>query len=270
LSTWFLVQLSFDIALILVLGLVLVRFSKRPKDDPRLSRGLQLLQSKIAVLEDLSDRTDVQVRQLTTLLSEKGKELQERIFQADHQINRIKESMRKSLEISEIFQDKIPHEEIIERKNTINYVKAAKMANAGHTFEEIAKVVDIPRSELELITKINKDQLMFAPDHLPEWAKDEQKVDFVEEDGAEEKKSLHEIKSMKEAFESVEISIEGLQRIDKQFKQAVTFVEQQETEEAAAPEPQQLPPIPTEPARKSSVIVKDDMMPVDFKKIDLV
>ena len=41
-----------------------VKLFKRKQDDPRMSRGLQLLQSKIAVLEDLSDRTELQVKQL--------------------------------------------------------------------------------------------------------------------------------------------------------------------------------------------------------------
>lgn len=153
-----------------------IRLNRPAQDDPRLSRGLQLLQSKIAVLEDLSDRTDVQVQQLTTLLESKCKDIQEKIIQADQQLNRIDQSLKKSLEVSEIFQDRIPHQEIIERQNTIKYVKAAKMANEGKSIEEIAQVVDLQMGELEFISKINRNQLMFAEESLPSWAQEPSRV----------------------------------------------------------------------------------------------
>ena len=57
-GTWGFIQLVFDILLAVGLFIVVMRVSRQPKDDPRLSRGLQLLQAKIAVLEDLSDRTE--------------------------------------------------------------------------------------------------------------------------------------------------------------------------------------------------------------------
>src|SRR5690606_6713589 len=78
-----------------------------------------------------------------------------------------------------IFQDKIPHEEIVERQKTIRYVKAARMANSGVPLDEIVKTVDLPREQLELIAKFNKEQLMFDESALPEWAKHESK-DFTD------------------------------------------------------------------------------------------
>lgn len=175
-NVWMLFQILINVVFLAGLIGAWIRLHRPAQDDPRLSRGLQLLQSKIAVLEDLSDRTDIQVQQLTTLLESKCKDIQEKILQADQQLNRIDQSLKKSLEVSEIFQDRIPHQEIIERQNTIKYVKAAKMANEGRSIEEIAQVVDLQMGELEFISKINRNQLMFAEESLPSWAQQPARV----------------------------------------------------------------------------------------------
>jgi hypothetical protein len=169
-SFWILLQILVDI--IVVAGVVgtWMRFQRAPKDDPRLSKGLQLLQSKIAVLEDLSDRTEIQVNQLTTLLEQKCRDIQVQIQNADKQLQKIDQSMQKSLEVAKIFQDRIPHNEIVERQNTIKYVKAARLAHQGMDAQEIAGQVDLSLGEIEFIAKVNKDQLMFCEESLPEWA----------------------------------------------------------------------------------------------------
>ena len=136
-----------------------------------MSRGLQLLTSKIAILEDLADRTDKQVQQLTDLLEQRSRGLQTKIFEGEKLIRELDQSMQRSKEVAEIFQDRIPHEEIIERQNTIRYVKAAQMAHKGSSIEEIATQVDLPREQIEFIAKVNKKQLMFDVSQLPEWAK---------------------------------------------------------------------------------------------------
>ena len=88
--------------LIMAAGLVAlwVRALRPPKDDPRLSKGLQLLQSKIAVLEDLADRTDNQVQQLNLLIEKKAKELQEKILEVDRCLLKIDQNLVKSKEIA--------------------------------------------------------------------------------------------------------------------------------------------------------------------------
>ncbi len=154
-----------------------LRLKKPPQDDPRLSKGLQLLQSKISVLEDLSDRTEVQVQQLVSLLDHKAKAIQQKVDESRQQINLIEQSMLRSREVAKIFQDKIPHQEIIDRQNTIKYVKAAQWAHAGKTAAEIAQMIDLPVGEIEFICKVNKDQLMFDTHSLPEWAKDSNEMD---------------------------------------------------------------------------------------------
>lgn len=171
LSTWTLIQIVFDLFMACGIFVIVMRMNRAPKDDPRLSRGLQLLQSKISVLEDLSDRTEAQVGQLTAILESKAREVQAKIELADRHVNEIRVSMERSLEVAQIFQDKIPHKEIIERQNTIKYVQAARLAHAGASVDELAAQVDLPRGELEFIASVNREQLMFAEDALPEWVK---------------------------------------------------------------------------------------------------
>jgi mannose/fructose/N-acetylgalactosamine-specific phosphotransferase system component IIB len=184
---WGLVQIFVDLVLIASAGFVWVKLHRPAKDDPRLSRGLQLLQSKISVLEDLSDRTETQVTQLTTLMEQKCRDIQKTIFEAEKEVQKIQAATEKSLEVAKIFQDKIPHQEIIERQNTIKYVKAARMAHSGASIDDIAAVVDLSRGEIEFIAKVNREQLQFSEEDLPAWAKGEalaQEVstphDFVE------------------------------------------------------------------------------------------
>jgi hypothetical protein len=172
-SFWGLVQIFVDLILVASAGFMWVKLHRPAKDDPRMSRGLQLLQSKISVLEDLSDRTETQVTQLTTLMEQKCRDIQGTIFQAEKEIQKIQAATEKSLEVAKIFQDKIPHQEIIERQNTIKYVKAARMAHQGAPIDDIAAQVDLSRGEIEFIAKVNREQLQFSEEDLPEWAKQE-------------------------------------------------------------------------------------------------
>lgn len=162
-------------------------------DDSRWSRGLQFVQSKIAVFEDLSDRTENQVKQLTKMMENKICDLQRKIDEADELLNKISSSMKKSIEVAQIFQDKIPHEEIIERQNTVKFVKAALLANEGRTTQEIGKIVDLPLSQIEFIVKVNADRLSFDAAQMPEWLKSELNKDPETKHSLFEKKKLDSI-----------------------------------------------------------------------------
>lgn len=180
------------VQLIFFAGLVFLwmRMKRSMDDDSRWSRGLQFVQSKIAVFEDLSDRTEHQVKQLTVMMENKICDLQRKIDEADELLNKISSSMKKSIEVAQIFQDKIPHEEIIERQNTVKFVKAALMANEGKTEEEIAQAVELPRSQIEFIVKVNSDRLSFDACQMPEWLKSELNKDPMTKHSMFEKKNL--------------------------------------------------------------------------------
>ncbi|MGE3972909.1 MAG: DUF2802 domain-containing protein [Bdellovibrionales bacterium] len=170
-SAWLIFfQMVVNIGLLLGLFLIWARTTRPPKEDARLSKGLQLLQSKISILEDLSDRTDVQVRQLTALLASKVVEVQQKINESDRQIVAIEKSMEKSLEVSKIFQDKIPHREIIERENSYKYIEAARMAHKGVTADQISQQLAIPQAEAQIIVNMNRDRLIVSDSEIPPWA----------------------------------------------------------------------------------------------------
>jgi hypothetical protein len=181
-SVWLLVQVTINLALILGLFSLWNKFRKsKEQEDPRLSRGLQLLQSKISILEDLSDRTEVQVKQLTALLNGKAKEIHDKLEEAEKHVRSVDKSIERSMEVSKIFQDKIPHQEIIERQTTARYIEAARLAHRGIEIDEISKIVDIPRGELELIVRMNRQQMVMSETEIPAWAKKEDfKIEFTE------------------------------------------------------------------------------------------
>lgn len=232
-----LLQFFINICLGLGLGFLWIKIMRPQKDDPRMSRGLQLLQSKIAVLEDLSDRTDHQVKQLALLLDEKAKNVQRSIEAANEQMNQLSQSMIKSQEVAKIFQDKIPHEEIVDRQNTIKYVRAAQMAFAGSSLDEIEKAVDIPRSELEFIVKVNRERLMFSPSDLPDWVKSEVDLDAVESEKSSTPVDALE-RAYREAFEPAPEPSSSLNQIGEEFRRAVaemTFEEEKPGPSVPAP-----------------------------------
>ena len=57
--------------------------TKTNNEDQRLTKGLQLLQNKISILQDLSDKSDEQVRRWVHLLEQKSFEVQSKLTEAD-------------------------------------------------------------------------------------------------------------------------------------------------------------------------------------------
>lgn len=221
-SIWTLLQIVFNLSVFVTIAVLWMRLRRPPQDDPRLSRGLQLLQTKITVLEDLSDRTDSQVKTLTTLLDQKNRLLQNKILEAEQQMLKIDHSMHKSMEVAEIFQDKIPHQEILERQRTVEYVKAARMANSGLSVEQIAESVHLPREQIELIAKFNREQLMFDESSLPEWATKE--IENAADDNSFSLSNMDFVNNQ----EKPAPDFDQINRIASDFKQAVKTAKEAE------------------------------------------
>lgn len=239
-SFWVLLQVLVNLVLFAGLAVTWVRLSRPAKDDPRLSKGLQLLQSKIAVLEDLSDRTETQVSQLTALLETKCRDIQEKIAAADRQISRIDASAKKSLEVANIFQDRIPHSEIVERQNTIKYVTAARLAHQGHSVDDIAARVDLSRAEIEFIAKVNRERLQFSEEDLPEWARVEPAGNAQEKSATDLRFSLPR-ENFEQAFAANEAT--ALPKLQNEFRQAVQDAQTVQAMAAAPAAPQAAPVI---------------------------
>jgi hypothetical protein len=265
--------------LIVVAGVIgtWMRFQRPQKDDPRMSKGLQLLQSKIAVLEDLSDRTEVQVGQLTTLLEQKCRDIQQQIQHADKQLQKIEHSMQKSLEVAKIFQDRIPHTEILERQNTIKYVKAARLAHQGLSAQEIATQVDLSMGEIEFIAKVNKDQLMFCEESLPEWAQNStlpppqsanpnQDVDDFQESRIDLDVPLSRDVpvDLSKAFEVPKADQEALRKLGDAFRQACETANHLQEVTQGFVDEAKAPPAPLASLRPKEMGIR----PVTFPRID--
>ena len=165
-------QILFNIVVLIALYVTFVRLNRPAKDDPRLSKGLQLLTSKIAILEDVNDRTELQIQQMMTLIDAKARELQQKIHDADAKMQSIGVAMNRSLEVAEIFQDKIPHQEIIERETSRKYIHAARLAHRGVSADDIHRETKLPMNEIDFIVKVNRDQLTFREEDLPDWARE--------------------------------------------------------------------------------------------------
>ncbi len=160
-GTLLLLQIGLDLGFIAIVTVLLIERTKiKSHEDPRMSRGLQLLSSKIAILQDLMDRSESTAKQLTQLLEVKQQDVHETLEEVDRHLTRVQDSMEKSKNVARLFQDRIPHEEVIERKTAAKYIKAAKLAHQGISVDEIATQVDIPRGELDLIVKLNRHRLV--------------------------------------------------------------------------------------------------------------
>lgn len=165
-SIWIILQLSFNFVLFAGIIFLLIQRKQGQKEDHRFSKGLQLLQSKIAILEDLSDQTDSQVKTLTKLLEDKYKEMQNLLIETDQQIQRMEEVAENTWKQ---IQSAGVQPQNQDTQNLNKYVKAAQMANSGASLDEILSQIDLTRGEVELITAMNKDQLVFSQNSLPAW-----------------------------------------------------------------------------------------------------
>ena len=283
-SFWVLLQVLVNLVLVAAVVGLWFKLNRPAKDDPRLSRGLQLLQSKISVLEDLSDRTESQVQQLTHLLEQKARDVQGHILQADRQIQNIDNSMNRSLEVAKIFQDKIPHQEIIERQNTIKYVKAARMAHQGATVEEICAAVELSRGEIEFIAKVNRDQLQFSEQDLPEWAQNSTDLQesAVESSGFKLTTPAIQPQPVTAPVHAKEVQSQALSQLGEQFRRAsipslnnslageISFVEKSRPKEVARPQPTtSLPQSGSASMNQGRAFNTGEVKRVVFPKVDI-
>lgn len=160
-SIWVLLQIVLNIFMLVGVSVCLVKVFRTKEDDPRLTQGLRLLQSKISILEDLSDHTENQVKQLMMLLDKKLGEVRGTINEVNVHIGEVDRSIAKSKKMAEIIQNEIPHDQIIEKKVENKYIQAAQLAHQGHSAEQIVQATGLPKAEVELITKINKKNCVY-------------------------------------------------------------------------------------------------------------
>lgn len=246
-----------------------VKLRRPPKDDPRLSKGLQLLENKIAILSDLSDRTDAQVKQLTTLMDQKGRQVQDRIQAVEDHIQKVNDAIDRSIEAARIFSSDNPKGEYAERQNVSKYVQAARMANKGYSAEQINEKIDLPVSELEFIVKVNKDKLMFANDLVPAWVESEQVF---------ENRSSSVEKDISQIFEAPKVNSDSNQKLVDDLKKAVVEAKEKwviANDKPVTPEPSALKAAfevsgQQSAPEKTATSPKKVIRPYEFKNLDKI
>ncbi|MCS6837730.1 MAG: DUF2802 domain-containing protein [Bdellovibrionaceae bacterium] len=127
-----------------------------------LSQGLQLLQTKIAILEDLSNRVEEQQKQAQIFFDNKHKQMQELLDTMEEKIRNLNEKSSWLLDHGE---------QLAERELTIKLTRAAILAHKGVPAVEIAKRLGLGLQEAELIASLNSQTLQFDIESLPNWLK---------------------------------------------------------------------------------------------------
>ena len=156
---WLLSLTLLNILLIAYIAFNQLAKSKARVEDNRLTRGLQLLQNKISILQDLSDKTDEQVRNWVHVIETKSTAVQNQLIKSDEKIIQIESALSKALDVSKIFYEQVPANEMAERQKTSKYVQAARLANQGFSTDQISQKVDLVK-----ISASNKIQR--APDQI--------------------------------------------------------------------------------------------------------
>ena len=171
---WFIVQVLFDVLLLVGLAFCLIKIQKDREEDLRINQGLRLLQSKIAVLEDLSDHTETQSRHVLSLMDKKIGEVRNVLRNINQHILEVDKAVEKSERMAQKITQEIPHQKIVEQNITSKYVKAAKLAHQGMSVVDIVKHLGLPKNEVELIAKVNRKKCVFenydgpSPSNEPE------------------------------------------------------------------------------------------------------
>ncbi len=166
---WLLTLSMVNILLLTMMLFGWITKNKTKLEDQRLTKGLQLLQNKISILQDLSDKSDEQVRKWVHLIEQKSHEVQAQLTHSDEKILQIETVLSKALDVTSAFQHETPHETLAERQKTSRYVQAARLAHQGMNAEQISEKTDLSVAEIDIIIKMNRNQLQFSEDELPAW-----------------------------------------------------------------------------------------------------
>lgn len=215
--------------------------NKSKAEDHRLTKGLQLLQNKISILQDLSDKSDEQVRRWVHLIEQKSTEVQGQLNLSDEKIIQIESALSKALDVSKIFYEQVPHAEMADRQKTSKYVQAAKLAHQGFTTDQISQKIDLSPAEIEMIIKMNRDHLQFSEESLPSWVQDstqdsstELRLQEVADFGSQLKKMNQMVSST--AFDNHMPDLSSMDSIKQQFDESVssnipqTFIDEKKSD----------------------------------------
>lgn len=216
---------------LLMLTLLLFSWLTKNKtriEDQRLTKGLQLLQNKISILQDLSDKSDEQVRKWVHLIEQKSYDVQNQLTRSDEKIEQIEAVLVKALDVTKAFSEQMPHETLAERQKTSRYAQAAKLAHQGYSADQISQKVDLSIAEIDIIIKMNRNELQFSEDNLPAWvdlnattatnAEEEQEMDQF----TSQLKKMNQMVSAS-AFDLPNPDMTSMNQIKQQFADSISM-----------------------------------------------
>jgi hypothetical protein len=112
-----------------------------------------------------------------------------------------------------------------ERQKTSKYVQAAKLANQGFTTDQIAQKVDLSIAEIDMITKMNREQLQFAEEALPAWvsAAQTESAENRDQEVADFNSQLQKMNQMvsSKAFDLPKPDLSSMNQIKQQFTDTI-------------------------------------------------
>jgi hypothetical protein len=275
---WLLTLILINLLLITFIVFNWVLRTKITQEDQRLTKGLQLLQNKISILQDLSDKSDEQVRRWVHLIEQKSSDVQAQLNFSDEKIIQMESVLSKALDVSKIFYDQVPHAEIMERQKTSKYVQAAQLANQGFTADQISQKVELNTAEIEMIIRLNREQLQFSEENLPAWietmksqahsASSRTEVSThrqeIEDFGQQLKKMNQMVSST--AFDTQKLDLSSMQTITQKFNESVS----QTATHTVAATSKNAPPVPqtfVDESKSNNAGGEKEIKPFEFRRI---
>lgn len=151
------------------MGLLWSRLRHLAGEEGKLRQGLQIIHTKIAILENLSEQIDDQHHQINLVLDSKTKQLDNKFEVANQLIDQLNQTINQVEEKNQYITEGLNPEVQVERETAIKYVKAAFLAHQGMQIQQLAELVGLGIEEASLIKTMNQEQLQFKVDELPQW-----------------------------------------------------------------------------------------------------
>lgn len=226
---WLLTLSTMNLLLLTLMLFSWLTKNKNKVEDQRLTKGLQLLQNKISILQDLSDKSDEQVRKWVHLIEQKSFEVQNQLSRSDEKMAQIETVLAKALDVSKAFAEQVPHETLAERQKTSRYAQAARLAHQGYSADQISQKTDLSTAETEIIIKMNRNQLQFSEDDLPAWVNTMANIPAT---GDEEQQEMNEFTAQlrkmnqvvsESAFDTPKPDMTSMNQIKQQFTDSLSM-----------------------------------------------
>ena len=161
-SVWLIIQILLNVTFFVGLLFCLVKIQKDREEDIRMAQGLRLLQSKISVLEDLSDHAEVQSKKIMSLLDSKMNEARGVLEPLDAGLGEIHQALAKGETIKKHLSEELPHDRLFDQQQKGKYLQAAQLSHQGWSPEDIARQLELPLAEVLLVQKVNKKKIIYS------------------------------------------------------------------------------------------------------------